>query len=219
MLGSRCLYLMALMFVMSVCACARLSLSRGSTIHVVVGSLVTSDSPATNGMYSSATYRIEEKLAGTIHSTNIVVLFYAASVPQGGLPKRAFLAVERLHDAAAPVPASNAFVLTLFVALGMDAQRGILPDTPENRQQFKEVDLQALASNPRRLRLAESEAVIRAEAALQQRGIRGLQKVSVTRDHYGYAWRAQFVSLAGPMGEVNVIVGDDGRVKAVYWGM
>lgn len=186
-------------------------------IYIAVGELVSAPTSTT-----LCKFRVTEDLDFMLSTNETIVVTYAANtLPKGGLPPKAILILHSRfvdviqdvirEDNYAALPGLMYF-LNWFECLGGDAYRGMLPDTPENRQLVLRKPLQDFLENTERI-ISPARAISIAQKFLEAKGLLPLpngEKVFLRayRKKYGYGWT---VFSLGPHWHVDV--GDDGQVK------
>jgi len=155
-----------------------------------------------------ASYEVTETLSGSFPAKSVTVMYSKNSLPPGGLATNAILI---LQSPTRKEPPPDEW----YMALGCDAYRGILPDTPGNRRWIKSIRPADLAVNIPARQLPRHEALrIAQEEAHALFELPEDAKCSAVRSKYGYGWFVLFEWGNGePDSQLTLIIGDDGKRK------
>lgn len=194
------------------------SLTYPPALYVLRGHRLTGD-----GQTGMAVYQVEEKVTGSV-PTNIVELSFFQT--DYALPQRAVLVLTDVHPlysesahhrkAAAKMRHEGAHQ---FFPVGMDAYRGILPDTAEMVRQIKSVKPADLVGNPETMWITQSQAFEIACAEIKRRGrAPGVGEiVLLLAKRYSHGWTVscttKFPDASFEIGGTILVVGDDRQVK------
>jgi hypothetical protein len=174
-------------------------------------------------------YQLDEICEGRFLTDDCVyVVIKKRTIPKEGLPVQAILilhyksellwydeAIERISKLN-----ENEFLLRDYVPLQNDARKGILPDTPENRQIIESLSLEKLSRTPIEDQITMEQAIEIAKVSCEYREDY-IYEYSARR--YPYGWEAGCLKRKSsgaymPGGLSIVFVGDDGEVKEVIGG-
>lgn len=95
-------------------------------------------------------------------------------------------------------------ILKTYVPLQNDALKGILRDTPENREKVKELSLERI----------EEQAIEKAQKICQKKDIGGCE-CKAKKYPYGWVIYCDYTNLSAPGPTIHV--GDDGKIKNVFF--
>ena len=214
------------------CGCAThpvMTDERYPNVHIASG--ILERDPSKNG-HGDAVYRLTKIHRGHFPTNDFVhVSFHPGSVPAAGLPDKALLILQHkfYEDGHIQIPGkiqSNVQLLQRYYdALGGDAYRGILPDTPGNEAMIAARSLESLSQNSWWQRIPRRRALKIAEQAIKAREgahVGERLEISAMRESYGWWISAYYVlpnghSITG--GDINITIGDDGLIKKVFGGL
>jgi len=162
---------------------------RYPNVHIASGTL---DRESPSNSEGHAVYRLTKIYRGHFPDTAVAhVCFYPNSLAATGLPEKALLILEHTcyKDGRIHIPAGGAVLGRYYYALGGDAYRGILADTPAMQARVAARSLESLSQNSWWSRLSRREALRIAERTVRENGNwRNGERLAISATRKGYGW-------------------------------
>lgn len=207
--------------ILSYTASSKTSDNKIPNVHIAFAHLIKSKS--INGMVLTE-YKLDSIYKGKFLNDDYVYIpIKKETIPKGGIPEKAILILhfqsemEWYNDTIKYISKDDNDLLRTYVPLQNDAQKGILPDTPENRNKIESLSIENISQTPTKDQIAMEKAI---EIAKKKNEEGDDSEYHYTAHRYPYGWVVDSEYASNVFGSGSRFwVGDDGKIKYILWGM
>ena len=186
-------------------------------VHIAFAHLIKTESFNEFNEMVGAKYQLDSIYKGKFLKNDYAyVVIKKETIPEEGLPEQAILVLHYFSELMSYDDAVRASddLQRVYVPLENGAQKGILPDTPENRKKLKSLSLKYLSSKPKKGRITMEQAIEKAQKVCEEE-----DTCECEAERYPYGWEVyckyKNVFSSGPI----IYIGDDGKIKKVFPGL